>query len=723
MNLRDYEWFHNPRGLHNGGPARPFVLGRYTRPHMGWATLVAVGDEYEAAAAQLIEQHCMPIVCLHRPNVGAAPVPAAWYDIYRTYLEAGCRWFELYSEPNNPAMWPQNPDGQPLTAVDWRNTKGCIKPLMDNWLDWAERLIDLGGYPAFPALAESDALSQATVYWLDAMLRYLKEAHAERFLSVVGSGLWCATHPYLLNRFYQELPDGPRHVARPPHQQRGDEAGWHFEYPYDPLIQSHDPGRTVFGATTQAPYGAPNGLISTGEAFQQLLKHHFGVGPVPVIGTAGGITPIPRADEAPLQPDALYPPYDHQSHAEATLALTRWIATSGPPWLFGLTLSDEAEYYEKQDEVPAIRRLAETPPVLKEVPALETGGTLRRRARVETPEPVFPTSEEVGEVEEEVPDWLAEIDLSAEVEEAAASPPSAAPEEAIPDWLTELDLDVEESDLVTADEASATPEEGVPDWLAELEHAPGETIAPSEPVEVEEELPDWLSEALGIEEAPEIALKLEEAAPPVAEAEETTTAEEVPDWLAELDLTVEETPPVAPEAAPEPPTAPTPTLEEEEVPTWLAEIVPPEGAEGEVEAPEAPEPVPTEVPHIPSEEAPITPAAMPEAAPSPPTAEPDMHWLLMVTPGFEPRWFFLAGGRYWETFRPTIVTEWSQVELVPPDKRLAVTILVSTDMAGLIENQVKDAPPNVQVDLIPVASLDELRAELNWRAIAGKRLG
>ncbi len=723
MNLRDYEWFHNPRGLHNGGPARPFVLERYTRPRMGWAKLVADGDEYVGAAAQLIAQRCMPIVCLHRPDAGATPVPAGWYDLYRTYLEAGCRWFELYNEPNNPARWPQRADGSPLTPVDWKNTAGCIKPLMDNWLDWAERLIDLGGYPAFPALAESDVLPQATVYWLDAMLRYLKETHAERFLSVVGSGLWCATHPYLLNRFYQEPHEGPHHAARPPYQQRGDEAGWHFEYPYDPLIQSHDPGRTVFGATAQAPYGAPNGLVSTGEAFQQLLKHHFDVGPVPVIGTAGGITPIPRTDEAPLQPDALYPPYDHQSHAEATLALMRWIAVSGPPWLFGLTLSDEVEYYEKQGEVLAIRRLVETPPTFKEVPALETGGTERRRPVMERPESVPPALlEEAGEVEEAVPDWLAEIEASTETEEVAALPPSTAPEEAIPDWLTEFALGVEESDLITADEAGAAPEEGVPDWLAELERAPGETLAPSEPAEAEEELPDWLSEALGIEEVPKMAPKAEEVIPPAAEAEEAVTAEEVPDWLAEIDLAAEATPSTAPEAVLEPPPAPMPTLEEE-VPTWLAEIVSTEGAEEEGETPEAPELAFTEMPPAPPEEAPVTPAAMPGAAPFPPTAEPDMHWLLMATPGFEPRWFFLAGGRYWETFRPTIVTEWSLVTLIPADKRLAVTILVSADMVGLIEAQVKDAPPNVQVDLIPVVSLDELRAELDWRAITGKRLG
>ncbi len=722
MNLRDYEWFHNPRGLHNGGPGRPFVLERYTRPRLGWAKLVAEGDEYVDAARQLIAARCMPIICLYRPYAGASPAPAEWYPIYLAYLKAGCRWFECYEEPNNPARWPQRPDGQPLVSVNWQNATECIQPLMDSWLDWAERIIDLGGYPAFPALAESDAPPLATVYWLDAMLRYLKEAHAERFLNVVGSGLWCATHPYLLNRFYQEPPDGPRHAARPLHQQRGDEPGWHFEYPYDPLIQSHDPGRTVFGATPLTPYGAPNGLISSGEAFQQLLKHHFGVGPVPAIGTAGGITPIPLPDEEPLQPDALYPPYDRQSHAEATLALMRWIATSGPPWLFGLTLSDEAEYYEKQDVVPAVERLAEAPPILKEVPSLETGGTVRHRPAMEIPEAA---GQEVGE---------------AEAEALAPSPIPPTPE-GVPDWLTELDFSAEEGDLAPSAESAVAPEEDVPDWLAELEPAPGEAFAPLEaPASTEEELPDWLGEALGISEAgtesaplaEEVEEEVTEEVPdwlaeaglsteaeevlPAAEEEGEAVTEEVPDWLSEITFSAEEEMPITREAIPTPPAeAPVELEEEGEVPAWLAEAIP----TAEEAAPQEAEPAPAEPPPTRPEG---QPSATPQVMPSP-TAEPDHHWLLMAIPGFEPRWFFLAGRRYWEIFRPTIVTEWSQVHIVPPDRRVAVTILVAAEMVGLIEAQVRDRPPNVQVDLVPVASLDELRAELDWRAVTGRRLG
>ena len=41
MNLRDYKWFKNPRGLHNIGVFHPFRPERYIRPRsavfeMGW---------------------------------------------------------------------------------------------------------------------------------------------------------------------------------------------------------------------------------------------------------------------------------------------------------------------------------------------------------------------------------------------------------------------------------------------------------------------------------------------------------------------------------------------------------------------------------------------------------------------------------------------------------------------------------------------------------------
>jgi|GEM_PF-377585 len=368
MELHAYEWFKNPRGLRNDGPFKPFYLERYTLPRLGWARLEAGADEYVDAAAKLVANQIMPVVRLWRERMSGLEPPSAWWDHYKAYLAVGCRWFELYEEPNMEHAWPQSSPGVPGVHVDWDNVEGCIGPLMDRWGTWAERIIDLGGYPAFPALAQTTAHRHATVHWYDASLRYLHDQHAQRFSEVATRGLWLAVHPEMRNLFYQEPPGGPAHAARPYYQQRAEEGGWHFEHPYDPLCQREDPGRTVFGGTTSTPYGDPHGLIASGDAFRQLLEKYFGLGPVPVLGTAGGIA-LPGPGEEPRQPDPSYPAYSFENHAEAVLAMYQWIAQSSPPWFFGVTLSDESDYYEKlEGPAPSINRMASVEPVLKQIP-------------------------------------------------------------------------------------------------------------------------------------------------------------------------------------------------------------------------------------------------------------------------------------------------------------------------------------------------------------------
>ena len=526
MNLQDYQWSRNPRGLHNAGPFRPFDVARYTQPHMGWAKLVAGGDEYVGAAGELIAGGCTPIVRIARTSMSAMAVPDDWYATYKAYIDAGCRWFELYDEPNMDDEWPQGADGWATVVVSYEDTEQVIAPLMDHWLDWAERIVEMGGYPAFPALAETVEPARATVYWINAMLEYLKSAAEARFVKLVGSGLWCATHPYLLNHFYQEPPGGPPQVARPYYQQDAGEGGWHFEYPYDPIQQASDPGRTIFGGTALTPFGDPNGLIAAGEAFQQLVQHHFGVGPVPVVGTAGGIVPL--AGGAPAQPDDRYPAYDDSSHAAATLALSRWIAADGPPWLFGVTLSDELRYYQPEGAVPAIAAMQAAPPALKELPSIETGGA--QAGPVFTPEPII-ESMVPAMAQGETP--AAESETEPEVETAM---PAMAQDE-MPAAESETEPEVEmAAPAMAQDETPAAESEALPD----LDSAPAPEVAAPEaaaPEAAEEAVPDWLAEYIQQPQSAEViedeedALQPEEAAPPAAEAE--PAAEVVPDWLQE----------------------------------------------------------------------------------------------------------------------------------------------------------------------------------------------
>lgn len=512
MNFRDYKWPRNPRGLHNKGVLRPFDTKRYTYPQMGWAKLVAGGNEFVSQAAELSAANCMSIVRIFRENMGAIRAPDAWYENYKDYINAGCYWFEFYNEPNLEGEWPQDSPGGPSILVSYENLEQVIKPMMDNWLEWAERVIDLGGYPGFPALADTDDHRHATVRWLDAFLKYLRENHATRFSRVIANGLWCATHPYFTNHYYQEPPGGPAHVARPYYQQRADEPGWHFEYPYDPLQQKDDPGRTVFGGTPKTPFGDTVGLIAAGQAFQELLKKYFDAGPVPVVGTEGGIWRVPLPDDAPHLIDDRYPPYDFNSHIEATMAMWKWITEKGPPWFWGVTLWMETDFYDLQGTHPVVERMAREVPLLKSIANINTGGGVN--------------------------------------------------------------------------------------------YGPGVSDPAEQPVE-------------------------------------------------------------------EP--------EEEE-------------------------------------------AELPSVGPAPVRGQPDYHWLVLA-PGLQADWFFQAARRYWQNFRPTVVTDWKLIDMIPSSKSLAVTVLARQDTAEYMEKRIRETYPNIFYDTIVFDTLGEMQAELDQRATYQRRFG
>lgn len=366
MRLDQYVWSRNPRGLHvQRALITPLLVERWTNAGFGWVKLVAAGEEYVDDSMRFLERGVTPVLRLYRERWGARPFDRTMRDQTLSYLRAGVKWFEFYNEPNLPIEWP------PGVNIDFRNMDIMI-PLIENWLLWAEFIVSQGGYPGFTALAETPHPQQASIRWIDVWLNHLAENHYERFRYVLANGAYCATHPYILNHYYQRVPGGGPTSARPPEQQVAREPGWHFEYPYDPISQASDPGRTVYGGTALTPYGDPNGLTAMGRMFNERCAAMFGTQAVPVVGTEGGIWPF---NDAPLyQPDDRYPPYTQVSQGIATVAMFDWIAMEAQPWMFGVCLWKEDDYYNP-DKVPAILRLEEYAPLYRNVPQLEVMGS------------------------------------------------------------------------------------------------------------------------------------------------------------------------------------------------------------------------------------------------------------------------------------------------------------------------------------------------------------
>src|SRR5688572_13964557 len=102
MNLDEYEWSHNPRGMHwDLGVPNVEVLREH---QFGLCKLVTLGGPPDQVRG-LLEHNITPIVRVYRREPGNAPAdPLLSY--YREHLGAGVKWFELYNEPNLKEEWP-----------------------------------------------------------------------------------------------------------------------------------------------------------------------------------------------------------------------------------------------------------------------------------------------------------------------------------------------------------------------------------------------------------------------------------------------------------------------------------------------------------------------------------------------------------------------------------------------------------------------------------------
>jgi hypothetical protein len=178
---------------------------------------------------------------------------------------------------------------------------------MQNWLKDAEAIIELGGYPAFPALAQCSLNPESSsINWNVKAFEWLARNAPDRAREVFSRGAWIATHDATLNHCYRDAS-----------------GEWHFEYPYDPICQADSPGKTIMKDD--------NSLIGH-RVPVQLLKQHFGL-EVPVMSTEGGVF---APHNGLMQWDTRYPGYDAHGHAERTVAMYQWLEKNAPDYYFGM---------------------------------------------------------------------------------------------------------------------------------------------------------------------------------------------------------------------------------------------------------------------------------------------------------------------------------------------------------------------------------------------------
>ena len=304
MELADFERPAGLRGIHSSPAAHANFDHQYwirQIQEMGMNLYKLMDDGSGSVvefARKLRANNLMPIVRMWRDRPNPGTLSSQALSQVKRYVDEGVtRWFEVNNEPNLPYEWQRG---------EWQ-TGGRPDLVMERWLRDAEAIIELGGYPAFPALAQCSHHPECgSIRWYISTFEWLAQHAPDRAREAFSRGAWIASHDGVLNHCYR------------------DEAGeWHFEYPYDPICQADDAGRTIMDDD--------NSLIGH-RVPVQLLKEHFDL-EVPIISTEGGVF---APHNGLLQWDTRYPGYDTLGHAERTVAMYQWLESNAPDYHFGM---------------------------------------------------------------------------------------------------------------------------------------------------------------------------------------------------------------------------------------------------------------------------------------------------------------------------------------------------------------------------------------------------
>jgi hypothetical protein len=304
VQLSDYERPASLRGIHGS----PGTHANFDHDHwigqlreMG-ISLYKVMDDGSGSvlefARKLRANNIMPIVRMWADSPNPTTLSAKALATVKRYIQEGItRWIEVNNEPNLPHEWRP---GQ------WR-AGGRPELVCQNWLRDAHSVIEMGGYPALPALAQCSMDADcSSIRWYVSAFEWMARDAANSARDVFSNGAWIASHDATLNHCY-----------------RDDTGQWHFDYPYDPICQADKPGRSIMDDD--------NSLIGH-RVPVQLLKEHLGL-IVPVISTEGGVF-VPH--DGVVQWDNRYPGYDANGHAERTVAMYRWLESNTPDYYFGM---------------------------------------------------------------------------------------------------------------------------------------------------------------------------------------------------------------------------------------------------------------------------------------------------------------------------------------------------------------------------------------------------
>jgi len=89
-----------------------------------------------------------------------------------------------------------------------------------------------------------------------------------------------------------------------------------------------------------------------------------------------------------------------------------------------------------------------------------------------------------------------------------------------------------------------------------------------------------------------------------------------------------------------------------------------------------------------------------------PDTYPDLHFLYIAR-NIPADWFFDAARAYWDRFRPTVISNFDLLSILPSDRTIIVTALVMRDSAAVAGVDLARSRPDVYFDAIVRDSFEE----------------
>ena len=298
-NGRGIHW--SPGTTHPTGAELTRWVEELLRMNIKWVKLLDDGNGSSLELCRrLVDSDIMPVVrlCVTPPNPGR--LSRRHEETIQRLVDAGTRYFESNQEPDLPAAWK---DGR--LPPDW------LSVVMDQFIHDADRILELGGLPAVPAMSHGSQVNPIALI--------VRKGRSDLF----ARGAWLAVHNYALNHPLDYPNDAVNQEgAQLPRKEYEELDSWAWDEHPRQLIniwrrQGKRPGQTIEEAA--------DGWRCF-ELADSMAREALGYS-VPVLGTEGGVVIGWRDDRR-------YPRITPELHRDRTVQINDFMQTRAPDYLF-----------------------------------------------------------------------------------------------------------------------------------------------------------------------------------------------------------------------------------------------------------------------------------------------------------------------------------------------------------------------------------------------------